>query len=29
VHVPDLYEGKTFNELSDGVGHARQTKRAG
>jgi dienelactone hydrolase len=24
VHVPDLYEGKTFTELDDGVAHARQ-----
>jgi dienelactone hydrolase len=24
VHVPDLYEGKTFAELADGVGHAEQ-----
>lgn len=24
VHVPNLYNGKTFNELSDGVGYARQ-----
>lgn len=22
VHVPDLYEGRTFESLSDGVGHA-------
>ena len=25
VHVPDLYEGKTFNELSEGVGYAKRT----
>ena len=25
VHVPDLYEGKTFNELSEGLGYAKQT----
>lgn len=24
VHVPDLYDGKTFTELTDGVGHAEQ-----
>jgi dienelactone hydrolase len=24
VHVPDLYDGKTFASRSDGVGHARQ-----
>ena len=24
VHAPDLYEGKTFTELADGVGHAEQ-----
>jgi dienelactone hydrolase len=24
VHTPDLYEGKTFTELADGVGHAEQ-----
>ena len=24
VHAPDLYEGTTFEELEDGVGHARQ-----
>jgi dienelactone hydrolase len=24
VHAPDLYEGKTFAQLSDGVGHAEQ-----
>lgn len=24
VHVPDLYGGKTFAELADGVGHAEQ-----
>ena len=24
VHAPDLYEGKTFSELADGVAHARQ-----
>jgi dienelactone hydrolase len=24
VHAPDLYEGKTFEELDDGVGHAKQ-----
>lgn len=25
VHVPDLYEGKAFSELSEGVAYARQT----
>lgn len=25
VHVPDLYEGKTFDELSDGVAYAKRT----
>ena len=25
VHTPDLYEGKTFTNLDDGVGYARQT----
>lgn len=25
VHTPDLYEGKTFADLEDGVGYARQT----
>lgn len=25
VYVPDLYDGKTFTELSDGVGYARET----
>ena len=24
VHVPDLYEGRTFGDLDDGVAHARQ-----
>ena len=24
VHTPDLYEGRTFTELADGVGHAEQ-----
>ena len=24
VHVPDLYDGMTFAELSDGIGHAEQ-----
>jgi dienelactone hydrolase len=24
VHAPDLYDGKTFAELSDGVGYAKQ-----
>jgi dienelactone hydrolase len=24
VHVPDLYDGKTFADLDDGVGHARE-----
>lgn len=24
VHTPDLYDGKTFSELDDGVAHARQ-----
>jgi dienelactone hydrolase len=24
VHAPDLYQGKTFTELADGVGHAEQ-----
>jgi dienelactone hydrolase len=24
VHAPDLYEGKTFNELTDGVAYAEQ-----
>ena len=24
VHAPDLYDGKTFTELADGVGYARQ-----
>ena len=23
VHVPDLYEGRTFDDLEEGVGHAR------
>jgi dienelactone hydrolase len=23
VHVPDLYEGRTFDDLDEGVGHAR------
>jgi dienelactone hydrolase len=24
VHAPDLYDGKTFAELADGIGHAEQ-----
>jgi dienelactone hydrolase len=24
VHLPDLYDGKTFAQLDDGVGHAKQ-----
>ncbi|WP_211355151.1 hypothetical protein [Blastococcus colisei] len=24
VHVPDLFEGRTFTDLSDGVAHAQQ-----
>src|SRR4029453_10449042 len=24
VHTPDLYDGKTFTELSDGMGYAQQ-----
>jgi len=24
VHAPDLYDGKTFTELADGVGYAEQ-----
>lgn len=24
VHIPDLYDGRTFPELADGVGHAEQ-----
>jgi dienelactone hydrolase len=24
VHTPDLYEGKTFSDLADGVAHARE-----
>jgi dienelactone hydrolase len=24
VHAPDLYEGKTFDSLTDGVAHAEQ-----
>ena len=24
VHTPDLYDGKTFTELADGVGYAEQ-----
>jgi dienelactone hydrolase len=24
VHTPDLYDGKTFTDLDDGVGHAKQ-----
>lgn len=24
VHAPDLYDGKTFTELADGLGHAEQ-----
>ena len=24
VHAPDLYDGKTFAEIADGVGHAQQ-----
>lgn len=25
VHTPDLYEGRTFDDLEDGIGHARDT----
>jgi len=25
VHTPDLYEGKTFDDLTEGVGHAQET----
>ena len=25
VHAPDLYEGKTFTDINDGVGYARET----
>ena len=25
VHAPDLYEGKTFTDLDDGVGYAKET----
>jgi dienelactone hydrolase len=25
VHTPDLYEGKTFTDLEEGVGYARET----
>ena len=25
VHAPDLYEGKTFTDINEGVGHARET----
>jgi dienelactone hydrolase len=25
VHLPDLYEGRTFDDLDDGVAHARRT----
>lgn len=25
VHTPDLYDGKTFTKLADGVGYAKQT----
>ena len=25
VHTPDLFEGKTFDSIEDGVGHARET----
>lgn len=25
VHLPDLYEGKTFDTLDDGIGYARET----
>jgi dienelactone hydrolase len=25
VHLPDLYEGRVFDSLEDGVGHARET----
>ena len=24
VHAPDLYDGRTFASLEDGVGHARE-----
>ena len=24
VHAPDLYDGKTFAELDDGIGYARE-----
>ena len=24
VHTPDLYEGRTFDSLEDGVGYARE-----
>ena len=24
VHAPDLYDGRTFDDLEDGVGHARK-----
>jgi dienelactone hydrolase len=24
VHAPDLYDGKTFTDLDDGVGYARE-----
>ena len=24
VHVPDLYDGKTFSELEDGIGYAQE-----
>src|SRR5689334_22893398 len=25
VHVPDLYEGRTFDDLESGIGYAEQT----
>jgi dienelactone hydrolase len=28
VHVPDLYEGKTFDDLDEGVAHARELGEA-
>jgi dienelactone hydrolase len=27
VHAPDLYDGRTFDDLDDGVAHARQGDR--
>ena len=26
VHAPDLYDGKTFAEIGDGVGYAREVR---